>query len=163
MQRKPRRATLRREGFEGTLAEWLKNQTEAVPAQHAAALVGTLAQAVHHAHGRGIVHRDLKPANVMVSGTADHEQALITDFGISASATEAAGGIRSSEISSEELVQACLDRIGEREPIVRAWEFLDPELADTRWISWEVSVPTADLGNYQERSKQWTITRQASF
>ena len=45
------------------------------------------------------------------------------------SATEAAGGIRSGEISSEELVRACLDRIEEREPIVRAWEFLDPELA----------------------------------
>ena len=45
------------------------------------------------------------------------------------SATEAAGKIRSGEISSEELVQACLDRIEKREPAVRAWEFLDPELA----------------------------------
>ena len=45
------------------------------------------------------------------------------------SATEAAGKIRSGEISSEELVRACLDRIEEREPGVHAWKFLDPELA----------------------------------
>src|SRR5918998_6866486 len=45
------------------------------------------------------------------------------------SATGAAGKIRSGEISSEELVRACLDRIEEREPIVNAWKFLDPELA----------------------------------
>jgi Asp-tRNA(Asn)/Glu-tRNA(Gln) amidotransferase A subunit family amidase len=48
------------------------------------------------------------------------------------SATEAAGKIRSGEVSSEELVRECLDRIGEREPTVRAWEFLDPELALTQ-------------------------------
>ena len=45
------------------------------------------------------------------------------------SAVEAADGIRSGAFSSEELVQACLDRIEEREPAIRAWKFLDPELA----------------------------------
>src|ERR687890_440987 len=45
------------------------------------------------------------------------------------SATGAASKIRLGEISSEELVRACLDRIEEREPIVHAWTFLDPELA----------------------------------
>src|SRR5829696_2985828 len=45
------------------------------------------------------------------------------------SATGAAGKIRSGEISSEELVWACLDRIEQREPTVHAWKFLDPELA----------------------------------
>ena len=45
------------------------------------------------------------------------------------SATEAAGKIRSGEISSEELVRACLDRIEQQEPTVHAWRFLDPKLA----------------------------------
>ena len=44
------------------------------------------------------------------------------------SATEAARKIRSGEISSEELVRACIDRIEDREPTVHAWEFLDPKL-----------------------------------
>ena len=34
--------------------------------------------------------------------------------------------IRDGELSATELVQACLDRIAEREDVVRAWQFLDP-------------------------------------
>ncbi|HEX9881565.1 MAG TPA: amidase [Hyphomicrobium sp.] len=41
----------------------------------------------------------------------------------------AAAAIRSGEITSEALVQACLDRIGEHEEAVQAWACLAPELA----------------------------------
>jgi len=44
-------------------------------------------------------------------------------------AAEAARAIRSGTLDSQTLVQACLDRIAEREPEVMAWAHLDPEAA----------------------------------
>ncbi len=45
------------------------------------------------------------------------------------SATEAAKLIRDGVVSAEQLVQACLDRVGEVDARVEAWAFLDPEHA----------------------------------
>lgn len=61
----------------GSLAQRMGDRPQ--PAREAAALIETLARAVHHAHRQGIVHRDLKPANVLFS--ADGVPKLV-DFGL---------------------------------------------------------------------------------
>lgn len=45
------------------------------------------------------------------------------------SATEAVAAIQAGEITSEELVQACLDQIAAVEDTIGAWHYLDPEYA----------------------------------
>jgi amidase len=45
------------------------------------------------------------------------------------SATQAVAAIEAGTLTAQELVRACLDRIVEREPVVKAWAFLDPALA----------------------------------
>src|SRR3954471_12994824 len=45
------------------------------------------------------------------------------------SATEVVKAIEAGTLTSEKLVQSCLDRIAERDPVVKAWVHLDRDLA----------------------------------
>ncbi len=59
----------------------LEKQLDGTPweARRAAALVETLARAMHAAHRKGLIHRDLKPQNVLLSEDGTPK---ITDFGL---------------------------------------------------------------------------------
>ncbi len=77
----------------GTLAQ--KLAAGPLPPTQAAALVETLARAMHHAHELGIIHRDLKPSNVLLdeSGTPK-----ISDFGLAKQLNEATAHTQSGAI-----------------------------------------------------------------
>ena len=64
---------------------------------------------------------------------------------LSLSAREAARRIAEGRLSAEALVTACLERIAAREPMVGAWQYLDPEAALAAARRCDASAPSGPL------------------
>jgi hypothetical protein len=65
----------------GSLADRLK-ETGPLPWDLAARYLADIGHGLVEVHARGIVHRDIKPSNIL--WRADRDEALLTDFGVSA-------------------------------------------------------------------------------
>lgn len=63
--------------------------------RRSAALLATVARAIHYAHQRGVLHRDLKPSNILVD---DRGQPRVTDFGLAKIHEADAGLTRSGAV-----------------------------------------------------------------
>lgn len=74
--------------------------------RQAAALMETLARAIHHAHTQGVIHRDLKPANILLQGGPRKSSVghlpfgnpKVTDFGLAKLIQDEPSHTRSGQI-----------------------------------------------------------------
>jgi tetratricopeptide (TPR) repeat protein len=96
------------------------------------ALLGEVADAVHHGHLKGVVHRDLKPANVLVDAAG---RVRVIDFGIARALGDEAGTLatrRGEVLGSLECMSP--EQLGGR-----------PEEVDARSDVWALGVLLYEL------------------
>ncbi|TMB86281.1 MAG: hypothetical protein E6J45_14150, partial [Chloroflexi bacterium] len=65
----------------GTLRDRLLREKQ-LPVEDALRITSEVADALQYAHQHGVIHRDIKPENILLSGAADRDHAMVTDFGI---------------------------------------------------------------------------------
>ena len=111
----------------GTLRDQLRNGRPLEP-RRAIRYALQMAQALHHAHGRGIVHRDVKPQNMLIS-TSDPNMLLLSDFGIAKLFTSSQDPTWTTAVTSMSGMQnmgsdSSLTNIGQ---IVGTAEYMSPE------------------------------------
>jgi DNA-binding NarL/FixJ family response regulator len=68
---------------EGTDLRSVLERDGRLPPARAVLIGAQIARGLEAAHRHGLVHRDVKPGNILVGRNGPHEQAYLTDFGIS--------------------------------------------------------------------------------
>jgi serine/threonine protein kinase/tetratricopeptide (TPR) repeat protein len=72
---------------EGQTLRDLLDRERQLPLEDALRIVGSVADALSYAHGRGVIHRDIKPENILL----ENGHAVVADFGIAHAVSESGG------------------------------------------------------------------------
>lgn len=107
-------------------------------------MVKDVAHALAYAHGRGVVHRDIKPDNVMLERATG--RALVLDFGISRSMTQASPA-------------ASLTRVGE---VVGTPEYMSPEQASGDVVDGRSDLYALGLTAYYAATGATAVTGEST-